>query len=223
MAAFGFLTAAPDLDGVFRNYQLVQETEGTLLPSVGMKGFIDFYADGKEKQVQIGYRSGRGFTLKLLDQSGEQEIPLNEQGELKVRFFGGRNNFHDVPIWKVYEDKHPERNDELKQIFGGRAVIIGSSATAAYDLRHTPVDSVMPGMYMHANAFHDLDQPGQYDDEIDRKTAAEVRRRMAAFRLVPAFEHERRAKWQFTQESLQANPARNAAIVSLAQVSRAAG
>ena len=46
----------------------------------------------------------------------------------------------------------------MKKIFSGKAVLIGSSAFGAHDLRHLPFDSQAPGMYTHANLFHALDQ-----------------------------------------------------------------
>lgn len=63
---------------------------------------------------------------------------------------------------------------------------------------------------------HDLDTAGQYDREIEAAAARETIRRCRAFPGIPRFEHERRAKWQITQEFVQQNPGRNSAAVSLA-------
>jgi superfamily II DNA or RNA helicase len=64
--------------------------------------------------------------------------------------------------------------------------------------------------------IHDLDTAGQFDREIEAAAARETIRRCRAFPGIPRFEHERRAKWQITQEYVQANAGRNAAAVSLA-------
>lgn len=64
--------------------------------------------------------------------------------------------------------------------------------------------------------FHDVDQPGQFDDEIERLTAVETKIRSARFPFLAESEHERRARWQFTAEKVQGNALRNDKIVSLA-------
>lgn len=71
--------------------------------------------------------------------------------------------------------------------------------------------------------LHDIDTPAQFDEEINARTAIEVRRRMRIFRNIPQFEHERRAKWQITQEFVQANAARNGLAVYIANAEAAKG
>lgn len=65
--------------------------------------------------------------------------------------------------------------------------------------------------------FHDLDVPGQFDPDINSRVAVELIRRCRRYPGVPRFEHERRARWQITQEVIQANEARNQAAVGLAR------
>ncbi len=64
--------------------------------------------------------------------------------------------------------------------------------------------------------MHDLDRPGEFDEEIGRLTAIETARRVRAFRNIPLFEHQRRAQWQITQEFIQKNEVRNRHIVDMA-------
>ncbi len=63
--------------------------------------------------------------------------------------------------------------------------------------------------------MHDLDSPSQYDREIEAACTHEVIRRVRRFPGIPRFEHERRVKWQVTQEFLQSNESRNSCAVSL--------
>jgi superfamily II DNA or RNA helicase len=63
---------------------------------------------------------------------------------------------------------------------------------------------------------HDLDEPGQFDREIDARVSVELINRCRRFPGVPKFEHERRIKYQITQEYIQANEARNHCAVSMA-------
>jgi superfamily II DNA or RNA helicase len=63
--------------------------------------------------------------------------------------------------------------------------------------------------------MHDVDALGEFDAAIELETAAETQRRCARFRSIPRFEHERRAKWQITQQYIQKNEKRNDTIKGL--------
>lgn len=165
-ASFGFFNAVPDLDGVFRTTQVAQQMDDMYLPSLGFKGFTDFYSDGQSRKVSLETVPG-AHRLRIHSENGEHVVPLNAQGELKVRFYGGEDVFRRVSADQVILDPNPAQNEEFKAIFGGRAVLLGSAALGANDLRHTPVDPLMPGMYMHANLFHALDQLYFYAKDDD--------------------------------------------------------
>lgn len=63
---------------------------------------------------------------------------------------------------------------------------------------------------------HDLDVEGEFNPAIDAQVAVELKLRIRRFPYIPAFEHERRIKWQITQEFVQKNENRNQAIIRLA-------
>lgn len=156
---YGFINASPDLDGVFRHQQIINEIDGTFFPSLGFGGFVDFYSNGQEKKVLLESSDvSLDYRLRIMEGAKERSILLSPRGEMKVRFFGGPANFERVSIEAIAEDKNPSANEHLKSIFSGKTALIGSSAFGAHDLRHTPVDPQTPGMYMHANLFHALDQ-----------------------------------------------------------------
>jgi adenylate cyclase len=158
-ANFGFITATADIDGVFRHAQLANEINKIYFPALGLSGFMNYYQNGKERSVELAPAEGSNdYMLKLKDGDKEHLFRLNRQGELKIRFFGRANSFVRVPVEEVYKDANPAANEELKRIFAGKAVLIGSSAFGAHDLRHLPTDAQSPGMYIHANLFHALDQ-----------------------------------------------------------------
>jgi superfamily II DNA or RNA helicase len=105
----------------------------------------------------------------------------------------------------------PDRDDMLRSTFLefhtiGRELVLASGHLA-------------PGKVF----MHDLDTLGQFDQEIDARAAVLTNQRVRQFPMVPRFEHERRARWQVTQEFLQANVARNSAAVSIINAEAAAG
>lgn len=158
-AVFGFISATPDVDGVFRHTQVINELDKTFYPSLGMAGFLNFYQDGVDRAITVEPAPGSStYLLKLKDKSGERVINLSREGELKIRFFGRAQAFITVPIEEVFADEAPAANEKMKKVFAGKAVLIGSSASGAHDLRHMPTDPLSPGMYIHANLFHALDQ-----------------------------------------------------------------
>ncbi len=71
--------------------------------------------------------------------------------------------------------------------------------------------------------FHDLDEPGIFDPDINLETEQEVQSRIRRFPFIPRFEHERRAKWQITQQFVQKNPTRNDKIREIANQEAAEG
>lgn len=95
----------------------------------------------------------------------------------------------------------PERNAALVEFFGGMENFI-----------EIPREEVMAGGSLAKGLvfMYDLDVQGQFDDEIAAKVAVEVARRCKRFWNIPKFEHERRATWQITQETVQQNRVRNA-------------
>ncbi|MGZ3669588.1 MAG: CHASE2 domain-containing protein [Bdellovibrionota bacterium] len=159
-ALFGFISStSPDFDGVFRQMQLVDEIDGGFYPSLGFMGFDQFFHNGKTNSVMVEPNNAtRDYVVRIKSAQGERDVLLNARGELKIRYFGGPRNFERVPIHEVFFDPNPAANKEMQRIFNGKAVLIGSSAFGAHDLRHLPFDSQAPGMYTHANLFHALDR-----------------------------------------------------------------
>ena len=154
---FGFLDNEPDRDGVFRHAKILADIDNTSLPSVGMAMFKNFFQTSKEHQVSIAPApTGLGFelTIQAPEIKNSIKVPINDRGEMKIRFFGGEKNFDKISIHKILS---AQPNDAaMKELLKNKVVIIGSTALGAYDLRHTPVDPMLPGLYIHANVFHML-------------------------------------------------------------------
>lgn len=163
---FGFISADSDPDGVFRHAKLLAELEGKnggekgFFPSLGLAGFQLFFTDKeKNRGIEIlGNPDTFDYILRVKNGETNRDFLLSAKGEMKVRFFGTRPNFTTVKAEEVLNDANPAGNEKLRGIFRDKVVLLGSSAFGAHDLRHLPVDAQSPGMYMHANLFHALDQ-----------------------------------------------------------------
>jgi superfamily II DNA or RNA helicase len=98
----------------------------------------------------------------------------------------------------------PERDQRLRDFFR--------------EFFTVPRDEVMANGSITKGAvvLHDLDQPSQYDSEIEMATAQETIRRCRRFPWIDADEHERRARWQATADCVLTNTRRNSKIAELA-------
>ena len=59
------------------------------------------------------------------------------------------NIFDTIGIHEIMNAS--DADDVMRKRLNGKSVFIGSTAFAAHDLRHTPVDSKLPGIYFHMN------------------------------------------------------------------------
>lgn len=140
-------------------------------------------------------------------------------------------DFRDCGIVVVDEAHHSPAASWMATIRGSGRILYGVSATPWSEdeernkvLRDLFVDFHMIDRSVLLEAgflapgkvyLHDLDQPGEFDADIEREANVEIIRRCRRFPQIPRFEHERRVTWQITQEYVQKNRNRNAAAVSL--------
>ena len=141
----GHIQVTADSDGVMRHYKAVGNIEGIFLPSYALASYKAY----TQKPVILEV-DNTGNRLKV----GGKTLPLNEKGETKVRWIGGANSFPRVPIYDIIKAK--DDDPKLKKLFNNTIVFVGASAYGAYDLRHTPVDPMLPGVYFHMNMAHML-------------------------------------------------------------------
>jgi adenylate cyclase len=142
----GSLTAYQDSDGVFRLYPLVANVDTTYYGSLGFNAFEAF--TGKKNTIQIS-----------ADLTGEIDIDgkileISRRGETKIRYKGGTENFASVSLFDLLSAK--DEDPKLKKTFQNKIVFVGSTALGAHDLRPSPIDPKMPGVYGHMNVVHML-------------------------------------------------------------------
>lgn len=142
----GYINMLEDSDGVFRHYQIVSNVDTLYFPSIGLKAYQSL-TETSPKIIIDGQGTGK------MDFNGN-DIFINNKGETKVRWLGTYNNFDSV---KLHHVVNGDPNDEkMKKFFAGKVAFVGSSATGAHDLRNTPLDAKMPGVFVHMNIVHML-------------------------------------------------------------------
>jgi adenylate cyclase len=153
----GYINMLEDTDGVFRHYQIVGNVDGMLyLPSIGLK-ILEAYT-GESHKLEINNQGNASMKFK------GKEIFINNKGETKIRWIGSEGKFKDISLHTVVNSKPDD--EKLKAFFNNKIVFVGSTATGAHDLRNSPVDSKMPGVYAHMNMIHQL-QHGYFYQKLD--------------------------------------------------------
>jgi adenylate cyclase len=142
----GYINMLEDSDGIFRHYQMVSNVENLYFPAIGLRAYEAY--------------TGTQSTLKINSQAtgtmhfGNYDIFINNRGETKVRWLGAEQNFKDISLHTVVNADPSDQ--KLKDFFQGKIVFIGSTATGAHDLRSSPIDPKLPGVYVHMNIVHML-------------------------------------------------------------------
>lgn len=138
----GFLSNEEDFDGVFRQYRVFSNVDSLFFPSLGYRAYQSF--------TDTNYMFHVMHTGEvLLEIENEQNLKLNERGEAKLRWMGYKRNFDTISLYDLIS---ADPNDpELKKLLNNKIVFIGSTALGAHDLRNSPIDTKLPGIYAHMN------------------------------------------------------------------------
>ena len=154
--------------------------------------------------------------------------------EVEVRCAAGKPDVSDADILIIDECHHMPATTWLATAQKAPRIVWGFSATPWH--RDEERNDCLRGFFGEGNfftvareevragghlaegrvVFHDLDTPGEFEDEIRGKTAAEVAAQCLRFRNADKDELTRRARWRFTAEAVRWNCARNCRILSLA-------
>lgn len=135
-----------DRDGVFRRVPLMQKYQGALYQSLA---FSVARASLGDPPITFGIANtsdgvGVEYGMEWIG-LGRTRIPVDEQAAVLVPYRGPQKSFPYVSAKDVLNGKaNPET------LFGA-LVLVGTTAPGLLDLRNTPVQSVYPGVEVHAN------------------------------------------------------------------------
>ncbi|MEI6719345.1 MAG: adenylate/guanylate cyclase domain-containing protein [Betaproteobacteria bacterium] len=144
-ATGGHINSLPDFDGVVRRVPLLAEYDGAYYEALSLAVVRTLLGSPK---VELGYPSeggGSGYSGLEWLKIGPLTIPVDETASALVPYRGPKFSFRYVSLADVIADRIPA--DSLK----GRIALVGTTAPGLLDLRATPVDSVYPGVEVHAN------------------------------------------------------------------------
>lgn len=158
-ASGGHFNPLIDFDGIVRRVPMIAEYGGEYYEALSlavMRTLLGF------PKVEPGYPEERVMNRSYAGlewlKAGPLVIPVDETASALIPFRGGKFSYRYVSLSDVVKDRVPAGS--LK----GRIAIVGATAPGLLDLRSTPVDSVYPGVEIHANLI-----AGMLDRSIKQK------------------------------------------------------
>ena len=143
MNGAGFVNVRPDVDGVIRRIPLLIGFKNRIYPSLALASVMK--AMNIEKSIlKI---SDAGTEILYLDKI---QIPLDTKGNLLIRYRGKKRSFNYISAIDLLND-----NVDNKKITG-RIVFVGTSATGLKDSYTTPLDTLFPGVEIHASVADNI-------------------------------------------------------------------
>lgn len=139
----GGLVFLPDIDGLLRRVPLLIQLPGAIYPSLALE---IIRVAGQQKNVSLQVDSEGKITQIT---SGNHRIPTQANAEMWLY-----NTRHEpsrtIPIWKIIQQQIPVSSLQHK------ILLVGTSAKGLEDLRYSPVNGLIPGVEVHAQAVEQI-------------------------------------------------------------------
>ena len=141
-AGRGMFTVLPDPDGLVRRVPIVMKAGGAMIPSLNADMLR--VATGQTTYViKTGKAGVQSVVLAGI------EIPTDVNAQLWI-YYSHHDPKRFVSAADVINAKIPPGT------FKGKLVLIGTSATGLFDMKSTPIEPVMPGVELHAQALENI-------------------------------------------------------------------
>ncbi|MCT8972386.1 CHASE2 domain-containing protein [Microbaculum marinisediminis] len=167
-AGIGSLNWFPESDQIVRKVPLVVRFGDALYPSLVSETLR--LAEGADTiAIRSSTAGGEGSSVESGITSvriGNHRIPTEESGQMWLAFSPHRTERYISAASVLDGTVKPED-------IAGRIVVIGTSAPGLFDLRATPLDAVLPGVEVHAQALEQLLQ-GRLMLRPDYSTGLEI-------------------------------------------------
>lgn len=155
--AFGSVLSIPDEDGVIRKAEPLFLHEGKYYPSLALAVYSQLNSDAKFKLTKNSLTSNKLKIPLVSDKNGSYKY---------IRWYnpvdkGYSYPYKTVSAWKIIEaSKHIAEKDNQTEyapsLFQDKIVVIGATSTAIRDIKHTPMKSDYPGVYIQATVIDNV-------------------------------------------------------------------
>lgn len=148
VCCLGNVAIAPDTDGIYRRLPLVFSYRGHWIPSLSLAAFKHLFGNDPLELTKDGLQMG-GFN-----------IPLDDQGNFLLTYYGGALDFPRFSAFNVIQSFQAFQEGGKPvyppEVFRDKIVFIGLTAQGLFDLKPTAIRSVNPGVAIHATLVANL-------------------------------------------------------------------
>ncbi len=141
----------PDGDGVYRRARPIVMFDGQVVPSLGLATWLASLVTGSALTLELD-----GSTLR----AGEHSIPLDASGRVILQFKNERGRHRDFSAAAILQSEIQLLSGEEPLVdpaeLDGAYVLFGFSAPGLFDLRTSPITSLVPGVDIHATLLENL-------------------------------------------------------------------
>lgn len=156
----GLFSTTPGYGGTIRKVRLVERINDVTYPSLSLE-MLRVALGGKDDYLLRGYKDGtpgiQSIVVKTANPKVKFEIPTEPDSSVWVHFARYKA---ERPLYISARDiiltESPEERTKLKQLLNGSLVILGTSAVGLKDIRKTPINSVLPGVEVHAQLLETI-------------------------------------------------------------------
>ncbi len=155
-AGAGFVSIVGRGDNIIRAAPLLSRVGDQIVPSLSLEALRVAQNAGAivvkstDASGELGGGAGDGVVAVKV---GQFEVPTTRAGELWMHYTAPRPE-RIVPAWKIMTGALPPA--EMKRLFEGHIVFVGTGATGLRDLVSTPVSDRELGVVVHAQAVEQM-------------------------------------------------------------------
>lgn len=139
----GFVNVRPDDDGIIRRIPLLMRFGDKIYPSLALATVMQA-ADEQKVFLKITRLGAESLRVK------DTVIPVDASGNLVIRYRGKRKSFDYISASDILNDRIDAK------IIADRIVFVGATAIGLKDNFATPLDSLFPGVEIHASVADNI-------------------------------------------------------------------
>lgn len=154
-AGAGFVSIVGEGDGIVRRAPLLARVGDQIMPSLSLEALRVAQSAGAvvvKSTDASGEMGGAGHGVVAV-KVGQFEAPTTRSGALWM-YYTAPQPSRTVPAWKILTGALSA--DEMKQLFGGHIVFVGTGAAGLRDLVSTPISDRELGVMVHAQAAEQM-------------------------------------------------------------------
>jgi adenylate cyclase len=155
-AGAGSVSLDAGRDDIIRAVPLIANLDGQIIPSLSLEALRVAQGAGAvlvRSSDGSGEWGGGPVTTVLAVKTGDLQVPTTDVGELWMHYTAPHPE-RIVPAWRILQGDLPEA--EMRRLFEGQIVFIGTGAIGLRDIRSTPTQAGELGVVIHAQAAEQM-------------------------------------------------------------------